>query len=56
MAETKNTTMRFNEETLEQLEEIRKELYPRAEDRSKVLRWLIEDTYNRLKGKEIPNG
>ena len=41
-------TFRLNDETVKQLQEIKEKRYPRAEDRTKVIKWLIEDTYEAM--------
>jgi hypothetical protein len=48
-------TFRANEETISQLEEIRRTKYPRATDTATVLRWMIADTWGEI-NKTAPNG
>jgi hypothetical protein len=50
-------TCRLNDETVRQLEEIKESKYPKADDRTKVIKWLIEDTYEEIqKGNEVRIG
>jgi hypothetical protein len=48
----KKVTFRLNEDQVQKLEDIRNRKYPKAEDRTMVIRWLIEDVWEEMR-KEV---